>query len=208
MDLKNKHSNIYLATIVVENGADYHFEAIWYGADPKNLALMILDVLSPWYEDRKEQISQRIIKFHEKLEAATAKETDNNSDKKEKKTSNKGKTGSKNAKGITFRELTGILFNADGLKCEVSLSNNLMDMYMFIGNQAFELFNKKGESPEDFNGLQDFIDYLDKTYDVDAPIMNALKNPNESTLTTALYIIDIKYRYSARNSRTPDITKN
>ena len=208
MDLKNKYSQVYLATITVDMDSDYHFEAIWYGADPKNLALMIIDVMSPWYEERKNQISPKIVKFHEKLEAATAKEDADHSDKKAKSAKKKGKKGSINAKPVTFRELTGILFNSDGMKCEVTLTNNLMDMYMFIGNQAFEIFNKKGEKPEDFNGLQDFIDYLDKAYEVDAPIMNALKNPNESTLTTALYIIDIKYHYSKRNSRISNVTKN
>ena len=203
MDLKNKHSDIYLAKIVVDNNSDYHFQSIWYGADPKNLALMIIDVMSPWYEDKKEQLSPKVVKFHEKLEAATAKEADDGGEKKDNKKKHKGKKDSGKAKPITFRELTGILFNSDGLKCEVSLTNNLMDIYMFIGNQAFEIFNKKGEKPEDFNGLQDFIDYLDKTYDVDAPIMNALRNPNPSTLSTALYIIDIKYHYYERYSRIP-----
>lgn len=208
MDIKNKHSNVYLATIVLEDDSDYHFEAIWYGADPKNLALMIIDVMRPWYDDKKERLSPRIVKFHEKLEAVTGKEADESGEKRAKRTNKKGKKSTGNVKNITFRELTGVLFNADGLRCEVSLTNSLMDMYMFVGNQAFEIFNKKGEKPEDFNGLQDFVEYIDKTYEVDAPIMKALRDPNESTLTMALYIIDIKYRYSERNSGPLDVTKN
>lgn len=183
MNLKEVYSKMYLAIITVENDWGYHLETLWYGTDAKNLALMIMDVMGSWYLPNKEQFNRDITGFYERLEEATAENAD--------------EITPNNA--ISFKELSGEKFRANGLSLRVTTTNNLFDMYKFVANETFEIFAQKGEKAEDFKDFTEFVDYLEKTYELDEPIVNALKAPNEVSISAALYAIDLKYGYSQRH---------
>ena len=188
MNLKDVYSKMYLANIIVENEWGYHLEALWYGTDAKNLALMIMDVMSSWYLPNKDQFSPDITGFYERLEEATAE----NQEEKNP------------AKAISFKELTGEKFRANGLRLEVDATNNLFEMYKFVAGETFEIFADKGEKPDDFGSIMELADYMNRTYELDEPISNALKAPNEVSISAALYAIDLKYGYSQRHFRQQD----
>ena len=50
----------------------------------------------------------------------------------------------------------------------------------------------------------ELADYMNRTYELDEPISNALKAPNEVSISAALYAIDLKYGYSQRHFRQQD----
>lgn len=173
-----KYSSIYFANIITENDWGYHLESLWYGADTKNFALMIMDVMNSWYEPNKEVLGQSIRDFHEKLEKAADEE---------------------NPVQLSFDELNGEMFHENGLKMTIEVTNNLDEIYAFIFNESFDIFAVNGEKPEDFNSVAEYIDYLENTCKADEPIVAALRSKDENNLFTALYRIDIKYGYSERH---------
>lgn len=173
-----KYSQIYLANITVENDWGYHLESLWYGADTKNLALMIMDVMKSWYEPNKDVLGQNIRDFHEKLEKAADEE---------------------NPAMISFEELNGEMFHENGLKLTIQTTNDMNDLFAFIFNESFEIFAVNGEKTEDFNSVAEFIDYLENVCKADEPIVSALRTMDENDLLTAIYRIDIKYDYSGRH---------
>lgn len=186
MELNKMYSKLYFANITVENDWGYHLETLWYGTDPKNLALMIMDVMGSWYLPNKDQFSSDIVDFYEGLAEAT-KETEEGAESEMTPVTN-----------LSFKDLSGEKFNANGLRLTVNTTNNLFDMYKFVADEAFVIFANKNENPEAFADLNEYIDYLDNTYDIDTSIMNALRNPNENTIASAIYLIDLKYKYSER----------
>lgn len=173
-----KYSQIYLANITVENDWGYHLESLWYGADTKNLALMIMDVMKSWYEPNKDVLGQSIRDFHEKLEKAADEE---------------------NPAMITFEELNGEMFHENGLKLTIQTTNDMNELFAFIFNESFEIFMVNGEKPEDFNSVAEVIDYLENVCKADEPIVAALRTMEDEHLLTAIYRIDIKYDYSGRH---------
>lgn len=173
-----KYSSIYFVNIIVENDWGYHLESLWYGADPKNLALMIMDVMKSWYEPNKDVLGQNIRAFHEKLEKAADEE---------------------NPLPISFEELNGEMFHENGLKLTIQATNSIDEMFAFVFNESFAIFAVNGEKPEDFNSVAEYIDYLENKCKADEPIVSALRTKNENDLVTALYRIDIKYDYSGRH---------
>jgi hypothetical protein len=173
-----RYSQIYFVNITVENDWGYHLESLWYGADTKNLALMIMDVMKSWYEPNKEVLGQSIRDFHEKLEEAADEE---------------------NPLMLSFKELTGEMFHENGLKLTIQATNDLNEMYAFVFNESFEIFAVNGENPEDFNSIAEYIDYIETKCNADDAIVAALKAPDENNLMTAIYRIDIKYGYSGRH---------
>jgi len=173
-----RYSQIYLVNITVENDWGYHLESLWYGADTKNLALMIMDVMKSWYEPNKEVLGQSIRDFHEKLEKAADEE---------------------NPVALSFNDLNGEMFHENGLKMTIQATNNLDELYSFIFNESFEIFAVKGEKPEDFNSIAEYIDWLENDCKADEPIVAALKTRDENEMMTAIYRIDIKYDYSGRH---------
>lgn len=175
-------SEMYFADIVVENDWGYHLESLWYGSDAKNLALMIMDCMESWYLPNKDKMDPKIVEFYEGLEKKT--KDDEESDF-----------------GITFEELTGEKFRGNGLRLEVISTNNLVDMFDFIAGQAFEIYAEKGEKLEDFTGVLALVNYLMETYTLDDIFVRALTDPNESTISEALYAIDLKYGYTQRTFR-------
>lgn len=190
MELNNMYSKMYFVNITVENDWGYHLETLWYGTDPNNLALMIMDVMKSWYLPNKDQFSAEIVDFYEGLAKATQKPDDET----EKETDS--------VRNLSFKDLSGEKFNANGLRLTVNTTNNLFDMYKFVADEAFMIFANKNESPEQFANLPEYIEYLDNTYDIDTPIMDALKTPNENTISSAIYLIDLKYKYSERNYKS------
>ena len=136
-----RYSQIYFVNITVENDWGYHLESLWYGADTKNLALTIMDVMKSWYEPNKEVLGQSIRDFHEKLEKATDEE---------------------NPVPISFKEFNGEMFHENGLKMTVEATNNLDEMYAFVFNESFEIFAVNGEKAEDFNSIAEYVDYIEK----------------------------------------------
>lgn len=173
-----KYSQIYFVNIIVENDWGYHLESLWYGADTKNLALMIMDVMNSWYEPNKEVLGQSIRDFHEKLEKAADEE---------------------NPALLSFKELTGEMFHENGLKMTIEITNSLDEMYAFVFNESFDIFAVNGEKPEDFNSVAEYIDYLENNCKADEPIVAALRTKDENNIMTAIYRIDIKYDYSGRH---------
>ncbi len=173
-----QYSQIHFVNIIVENDWGYHLESLWYGADTKNLALMIMDVMKSWYEPNKEVLGETIRTFHEKLEHAADEE---------------------NPALISFEELSGEMFHENGLKMTIQATNNLDEMYAFIFNECFDIFMVNGEKPEDFNSVAEYIDHLEKNCNADEPIVAALRNKDENDIMTAIYRIDIKYNYSGRH---------
>ena len=173
-----KYSKIYLVNIIVENDWGYHLDSLWYGSEPKNLALMIIDVMKSWYEPNKEVLGQGIREFHEKLERATAED---------------------NPQQISFRELKGEIFHENGLKMTIESTNNLDEMYAFVFNESFDIFAVNGEKPEDFTSVSQYIDYLETSCKADEPIVLALKSKDENDIATAICMIDIKYDYAGRH---------
>lgn len=190
MKLNKMYSKMYFANITVENDWGYHLETLWYGTDPNNLALMIMDVMSSWYLPNKDQFSSEIVDFYEGLAKATQKPDDETEKEDDSVTT------------LSFKDLSGEKFNANGLRLTVNATNNLFDMYKFVADEAFEIFANKNENPESFADLNEYIDYLDNTYDIDTPIINALRNPNENTISSAIYLIDLKYKYSERHYKS------
>ena len=178
MTAEVNYSQIYFVNITVENDWGYHLESLWYGADTKNLALMIMDVMKSWYEPNKDVLGQSIRDFHEKLERAADEE---------------------NPAMLSFTELEGEMFHENGLKLTIQSTNNLDEMYAFVFNESYEIFMSKGEKAEDFNSVAEFVDYLEKECNADEPIVSALRTKNENDLMTAIYRIDIKYDYSGRH---------
>ena len=77
-------------------------------------------------------------------------------------------------------------------------------MYKFVAGETFEIFADKGEKPDDFGSIMELADYMNRTYELDEPISNALKAPNEVSISAALYAIDLKYGYSQRHFRQQD----
>ncbi|MCF0186399.1 MAG: hypothetical protein HUJ98_07930 [Bacteroidaceae bacterium] len=189
MAINDKYSKMYMATVTVENEWGYHLEALWYGADAKNLAAMIMDMMNSWYLPNKEHMSPDIIAFYDKLAAATEEVPE----------------GEKPKAYVTFTELTGEMFKANGLTLRVTTTNNLLDMFKFVANETFEIFATKDEKAEDFANLTDFIEYLGSTYEIDEQLMAALRTPNEMTLISALYVIDVKYNYMGRHYRNQTV---
>lgn len=175
MDTGVKYSKIHFANIILENDFGYHLESLWYGTEVYNFVLMILDTMKSWYEPNKDVMGPEIRDFHNMLEKA-AEEGDDTT--------------------ITFNKLKGEKFHSNGLKMNIEITNVLDEMYAFVFNEAFAIFAVNGEKPEDFNSVKGLIDYLDEKYEVDEPIMQALRNPEENSIATAIYLIDIKYQYS------------
>lgn len=173
-----KYSQIYFVNIIVENDWGYHLESLWYGADSKNLALMIMDVMNSWYEPNKEVLGQSIRDFHKKLEKAADEE---------------------NPVQLSFKELNGEIFHENGLKMTIHATNNLDEMYAFVFNESFDIFAVNGEKPEDFNSVAEYVDYLENNCKADEPIVTALRTKDENSIMTAIYRIDIKYNYSGRH---------
>ena len=173
-----RYSQIYLVNITVENDWGYHLESLWYGADTKNLALMIMDVMKSWYEPNKEVLGQSIRDFHEKLEKAADEE---------------------NPVPLSFNDLNGEMFHENGLKMTIEVTNNFDDLYAFVFNESFEIFAVNGEKPEDFNSVAEYVDWLENDCKADEPIVAALRTKDENNMFTAIYRIDIKYDYSGRH---------
>ncbi len=186
MTAEVKYSQIYFVNITVENDWGYHLESLWYGADTKNLALMIMDVMKSWYEPNKEVLGKSIREFHEKLEKAADEE---------------------NPILLSFDELTGEMFHENGLKMTIEATNNLNEMYAFVFNESFEIYAVNGEKAEDFNSIAEYIDYIENKCQADDAIVAALKAPDENNLMTAIHRIDIKYDYSGRHY-IPQAPKN
>lgn len=173
-----KYSQIYLVNVTVENDWGYHLESLWYGADTKNLALTIMDVMKGWYEPNKDVLGQNIRDFHEKLEKAADEE---------------------NAVPLKFRELNGEMFHENGLKMTITATNNLDEMYAFVFNESFEIFAVNGEKADDFNSIAEYVDYIENKCNADEMIVAALRSKDENDIATALYRIDLKYNYSGRH---------
>ena len=173
-----KYSQVSFVNIIVENDWGYHLESLWYGADTKNLALMIMDVMKSWYEPNKEVLGQSIRDFHEKLEKAADEE---------------------NPVPVSFQELTGEMFHENGLKMTIQATNGLDEMYAFVFNESFNIFAVNGEKAEDFNSVAEYIDYIENKCNADDAIVKALRTKDENDLMTAIYRIDIKYDYSGRH---------
>ena len=175
-----RYSQLYLVNITVENDWGYHLESLWYGSDTKNLALMIMDVMKSWYEPNKDVMGQNIRDFHEKLEKAADEE---------------------NPVAISFDELNGEMFHENGLKMTIQVTNNLDELFAFVFNESFEIFMVNGEKAEDFNSVEQYIDYLENNCKADEPIVAALRTMDENELLTAIYRIDMKCNYSGRQDR-------
>lgn len=173
-----RFSKIFFVNVIVENDWGYHLETLWYGSDSVNLAKTIMDVMESWYEPNKDILGPNITGFHKKLEAACAEE---------------------NAVPVSFSSLNGEIFHENGLRMEIQVTNNLDDMYAFVFNESFAIFAVNGEKAEDFNSVAEFIEHLEKNYEVEEPILAALKQPDENNLATAICMIDIRHDYSMRH---------
>lgn len=173
-----KYSQIYFVNIIVENDWGYHLESLWYGADSKNLALTIMDVMKSWYEPNKEVLGQSIRDFHEKLEKAADED---------------------NPVPLKFNDLNGEMFHENGLKMMIETTNNLAEMYAFVFNESFEIFAVNGEKAEDFNSVAEYVDYIENKCNADEMIVAALRSKEENDIAAALCRIDIKYNYSGRH---------
>lgn len=176
------YSEMYFADIIIENDWGYHLESLWYGSDAKNLAAMIMDCMDSWYLPNKDKMSPDIINFYEGLEKKVKEDEESDF-------------------GITFEELTGEKFRANGLRLEVIVTHDLVEMFDFIAGQAFEIYASKGEKLEDFGGVLALVTYLNETYKMDDAFVRALTDPNESTISEALYAVDLKYGYTQRTFR-------
>lgn len=184
-------SKMYLADIIIENKWGYHYEALWYGSEPEHLAAMIMDVMGSWYEKNKDKLDPSIVSFHERLEAAVPEE---NSPEGE---------GPKDP--ISFIDLKGEQFDAGGLRLEVQLTNDLLEIFDFVSTQIYEIFMAEDKQAEEFDGLEELIRYMIDNYDLDDVFVNALTKPNEGSLSAALYLIDLKYNYTKRTFRQQHI---
>lgn len=182
-------SRIYLARVIVENVWGYHMECLWYGSDPKNLALTIMDVMGSWYLPNKDQMAPEIVEFYEHLADITA-------DVEEGQPS----------PIISFRELSGEKFKANGLRLEVIATNNLYDMYEFVVDEVFDIFCKNNETRDDFDDFNQLAEHLQKNYEIEDNFIAAITNPNEMTIAGVLHLIDIKYKYTQRHYRAQNLS--
>ncbi len=165
-------SKMHLAIIIEENEQGFHRESLWFGATPGNLGLMIMDVMKEWYEPNKDSLDESIIKYHNMLE-----DKDN----------------------LTFEMMAGEGFNADGMRIEIRLSNDINEMFNFVINEICSIFAENGETPESFASLAEFRQHFADNYEVDEDLLKVMEGVNEITISKALYLIDMKYDYMNRH---------
>ncbi len=166
-------SGLHLALIIEESDDGFHRESLWYGGTPKNLGLMIIDVMKDWYEPNKADLDSSIIEYHKMLE---------------------------NADDLTFQKLEGKGFHASGKKIFVQISNDINIMFNFIINEICNIFAKNGETSADFKSLSEFKAHFTTAYELDEGLAQVLDGVNEATISRALYTIDIKYNFTGRHS--------
>lgn len=174
MSQESTISRMYLANIIEDNEEGFHRESLWFGGYPKNLGLMIIDIMKDWYEPNKAQLDDSIIKYHEMLE---------------------------DQENLTFEMIAGEGFNADGMRITVELTNELNEMFGFLTAEICDIFAKNGETPQDFPSLSSFREHFKNTYDIDEGLQQVLETVTEATVSQALYIIDTKYDYTERHFR-------
>ena len=178
MTQNNLMLKIYLAIITEENYEGFHRETLWYGGTPGNLGLMIIDAMSDWYEPYKDRLDESITKYHKMLE---------------------------DSENLSFDMIRGEGFNADGMSIRVELTNDANVMFSFIIGEICNIFAKNGEKPEDFTSLAEFRKHFIDTYDMDGEFRDVLEGVNETTISKALYLIDLKYDYTNRHYRSPSL---
>ena len=178
MTQNNAVSRMYMANIIEENEQGFHRESLWYGGTPENLGLMIIDVMKDWYEPNKDVLDESIIAYHEMLE-----DKDN----------------------LTFGKIAEAGFNADGMRMAVEITNDFDEMFNFVLGEICNIFAKNGENPDAFETPAEFKEYFANTYEIDENLLQVLDGVNELTISRALCIIDMKYNYTLRHFRSPQI---
>lgn len=175
MEEKNVVSRMYLANVIEENELGFHRETLWYGGSAENLGLLIIDVMKDWYEPNKDRLDKSIIEYHEMLE---------DKDK------------------LTFDKIKGEGFNTGGMRIFVEITNDLTKMFNLVICEICDIFGKQGETLESFESLSDFKEHFLNNYDIDENIKGVFDGVNEITISKALYMIDMKYNYTARHFRS------
>lgn len=175
MTQRSAISRMYLANIIEENEQGFHRESLWFGSMPENLGLMIMDAMKDWYEPNLADLDESIIAYHKMLE---------------------------DKENLTFDMIAGEGFNADGMRIIVDLSNDLNDMFGFVICEICNIFAKNGETPESFASLAEFKEHFIKTYEIDKEFQELLEGISETSISKALYLIDMKYNYTERHFRS------
>ena len=181
---KTVRTKFYLADIIVENAWGYHYEALWYGSEPAHLASMVMDVMNSWYKPNREKLDPSIRAFHERMEKMASPAE-----------------GEAPAAASAFLKMKGEMFHASGLRLEIQLTNDLMEIFDFVSTQIYEIFMAKDKAAEDFENLPALFAYMEENYPLDEVFVNALHQPSEGSLSAALYLIDLKYHYTKRTFR-------
>lgn len=175
MSNQNTPAKLHLANVIEENEQGFHRETLWYGGDPENLALLIIDVMKDWYEPNKDKLDPSIIRYHKMLE---------------------------NRDNISFEQLEGEGFNADGMSITVQLTNDINVMFGFVIGEICNIFGQSGETPENFKSLAEFRSHFINTYEIEEDLKKVLEAVNEATISKALFLIDMKYGYTERHFKS------
>lgn len=77
-------------------------------------------------------------------------------------------------------------------------------MFNFIVNEICNIFAKEGESAGSFPSLAAFREYFTRRYELDEDFQKVLETPSPATISKALVLIDIKYKFTERHTIVPE----
>lgn len=170
-------SQMHLAIIIEENEQGFHREMIWFGATPGNLGLMLIDVMKDWYEPHIDELDPSIVKFHKMLE---------------------------DSENLTFNKLAGEAYNANGMKLFVDLTYDINVIFNFVVNEICSIFAKDGETAGSFPSLAAFREHFTRRYELDEDLQKVLETVNAATISKALVLLDMKYKFTERHTILPE----